>query len=98
MEHQNRKTLVKKDIMDLTLALHNSYSSLTPYDRLNIVYGALCEADISTFFKGDINKIDAWFNIENPSLGGATPNDLIELGSAKKVFDFIKTSMMENSP
>lgn len=43
----------------------------------------------------DIHKVALWFQLDNPSLGGVSPNFLINCGRAKKLTKFINAALDE---
>lgn len=43
------------------------------------------------FFDGDQEKTTLWFSHPNPLLGGLSPNSLISIGKADKVWSFVLT-------
>jgi hypothetical protein len=50
------------------------------------------------FFDHDKKKIKAWYEAENPLLGGVSPNQLIRWGRREKLHQFIRRSIEENNP
>jgi len=49
------------------------------------------------FFTGDEKKTMAWFTTPNPLLGNVEPLDLIRMGQADKVLNFVKTQLGHNA-
>jgi hypothetical protein len=53
---------------------------------------------VATHFNGDKRKTALWFKMENPSLGGISPRDMIRYGRLKKLKLFIKNRLEGNLP
>jgi len=49
-------------------------------------------------FGNDESKVALWLDVENPMLGNQRPIEMIKIGRAQKLLDFIETSIMENKP
>lgn len=47
---------------------------------------------IKNFFGGNLAKTWAWFQTQNPKLGGKTPLDYIRLGKVKRVKQLINAA------
>ena len=55
-----------------------------------------CYRLVSKIFKGNDNKIDAWFMTPNPNLGNITPEYMLYSGKAEKLLEIIKQLIAEN--
>lgn len=44
----------------------------------------------------DKQKIEIWFELDNPNLGGISPNSMITLGRSKKLEQWIRVALVEN--
>lgn len=55
-----------------------------------------CNKLVSEFFKDTPEKIELWFNIENPMLGNVSANKMIEVGRAEKLLKIIKNMLEGN--
>jgi hypothetical protein len=51
---------------------------------------------IAAYFNGDMKKAWAWWQTDNPSLGGISPMAMIGLGRTHKVKQFIDNALDEN--
>jgi len=51
---------------------------------------------IKEHFNGSPVKTDLWFRLENPMLGGKSPNDFIRIGRIDKLLLFIESAIDEN--
>lgn len=56
------------------------------------------EAIVLDFFKGDVLKAKQWMQTKNPLLGYLSPNDLINLGKARKLFRQVNCLLSEELP
>ncbi len=52
---------------------------------------------VSSFFK-DPHKTALWFKVPNPQLGNIAPRDLIRIGRAHRLLQFIQDALSENAP
>lgn len=52
---------------------------------------------VSEFFKRCATKTHMWFQTANPQLGGLRPDDLILLGRAHKLLQFVENSLAANA-
>lgn len=48
---------------------------------------------INPFFKGDEINAHLWMELDNPLLGGVSPNKMIEMGESDKLIKFIKQQL-----
>jgi len=55
-----------------------------------------CIRLVREFFKGRLDKENAWFEARNPLLGNVSPNDMIQVGRAERLLKFIRTQLLEN--
>lgn len=55
-----------------------------------------CRKLVLDFFKGDIDKVDVWFETPNPGLGHITPQLMIDIRREKKLLSFIQHQLAEN--
>jgi hypothetical protein len=44
---------------------------------------------VAEFFAGDAQKVGLWFEIANPTLGNASPRDMIRIGRYKRLLNFV---------
>jgi len=61
----------------------------TPEERLSRKVEDVT-ALILGFFGGDEARAKAWFERENPNLGGQTPNDMIKNGRVAKLLKWVR--------
>lgn len=62
----------------------------------NVTCAQECRRLVAEFFKDEPHKVDLWFRTPNPSFGGIKPNELIELGRAWKLLQFIENALAAN--
>ena len=51
---------------------------------------------VMQFFKGDVSKALAWWEMQNPLLGGVAPLDFVKLGKAQKVLKCVEEQLAQN--
>ncbi len=54
-----------------------------------------CVILLHSFFQ-DEKQIAAWLKLKNPNLGGMSPIQMIQMGKAPKLLQFIKNALDEN--
>ena len=47
------------------------------------------------YFDGDKDKSDLWFNAKNPTLGGASPNEMIKTGRYPALLKLVRILVAE---
>lgn len=75
------------------------YDDRMPGDLKNLLseIAVVCEL-VATHFEGDQRKTALWFKMENPTLGGISPRDMIRYGRFKKLKVFIQNQLEGNVP
>lgn len=53
---------------------------------------------VSDFFKGDKEKIAAWFCAPNPMLGGIVPSAMLYLGREERLLRVVRSLIEGNLP
>lgn len=51
---------------------------------------------VALHMKWDLAKAERWYTEHNPNFGGASPERLVEMGRAHKVFGFIEDAIKES--
>ena len=51
---------------------------------------------LTKFFDGDTDKISLWYSTPNPSLGGASPDDMIANGKEEKLLNWMEEQLTIN--
>ena len=52
----------------------------------------------ASYFDGDMQKTQLWFQTKNPLLGNISPRDMIRYGRYSKLYQFILNALAGNQP